>query len=336
MSPNRYYVGLDVGGTGIKASIITQDGQLVQSSHEPTTQDAGPDHGLKLMKLTVERCLEKAGIPLSEVGALGAGVPGIIDLKKGMILNAVNLRGWKDVAVREYLEKTFGLPVAFLNDANAAALGEAWMGAGKGSESMVLLTLGTGIGGGIIYQGRVIEGKHGLAGEIGHTRIEMRRPRPCSCGQFGCLEAYAGASSVLKRAYEALAEDFNQISNLHSKADAKTLSCKDVFDAASDGDPLADRLVEETALALALGLVNVLHFFDPEKIVLGGGMIGAGEDFLNRVKWFVADQAFPQCASRESICYATLGTDAGILGAAVAARQICQSSFSGYSSTSFS
>lgn len=336
MKKKHFYAGLDVGGTGIKASLITQDGQWIQTWIEPTTQDAGPEKGLALMRTTLEKCLEKAGVSLAEVGAIGAGVPGIIDLKKGMVINAVNLQGWKNIPVREYLENAFDLPVAFLNDANAAALGEAWMGAGKGADSMVLLTLGTGIGGGIVYQGKLIEGRNGLAGEIGHTRIEMLRPRPCSCGQFGCLESYAGAASVLKRTYEALAEDFNKLSDLHSKAEAKTLSCRDVFHAASQGDPIADKLVEETALSLALGLVNVLHFLDPEKIVLGGGMIAAGNDFLERVRWFVADQAFPQCAKPETVVYATLGPDAGILGAAIAARQLVQAGFSGYSATSFS
>ncbi len=322
MDTSQYYLGLDVGGTSMKAGIISADGTLIQTLLQPTNKNAGPQAGLALMEKVINLCIQKAGLNLGSIQAIGAAVPGIIDLKNGVILDAVNLTDWKNVPVRTHLETIFNKPIAFLNDANAAALGEAWLGAGKGAESMAFLTLGTGIGGGLIHQGKIIEGRHGLAGEIGHTRIEMSRPRPCSCGQFGCLEAYAGATSVLKRAYEALAEDFNKISDLHEPAEKKTLSCKDVFDVARNGDPIADRLVEETSSALALGIINILHFFDPEKVVLGGGMIAAGDDFLKRIRWFVKDQAFKECAQGEDICFATLGNDAGILGAAIAARQM--------------
>lgn len=322
MGKTHYYLGLDVGGTAMKAGIISADGSLVHSLSEPTNKDAGPAAGLALMEQVINLCIKKSGIDPDSIKAFGTGVPGIIDLKHGIILDAVNLTDWKNVPVRSHLQKIFNKPVVFLNDANAAAMGEAWLGAGKGAESMAFITLGTGIGGGLVHQGKIIEGKHGLAGEIGHTRIEMSRPRPCSCGQFGCLEAYAGATSVLKRTYEALAEDFNKISDLHEPAEKKTLSCKDVFDAARNGDPIADRLVEETSSALAIGITNILHFFDPEKVVLGGGMIAAGDDFLKRIRWFVKDQSFKECAQGEDICFATLGNDAGILGAAIAARQM--------------
>lgn len=326
MKEEPFYIGLDVGGTGIKAGILDARGKLLHSRIDAALPEAGPEAGLKLITETMRNCLEESEVSLGKVAGIGAAVPGILDLQAGMVLNAVNLKGWQRVPVREHLQKVFGKPTAFLNDANAAALGEAWLGAGQGADSMAFLTLGTGIGGGLVHKGRLIEGKHGLAGEVGHMKVEMIRPRPCSCGQFGCLEAYAGGASVIKRAYEALAEDFNKISDLHGPADAKTLSCKDVFEAAMRGDPLADRLVEETALALAVGIVNLLHLFDPEKVVLGGGMIAAGIDFLNRVRWFVKDQSFPECSQGEAICYATLGNEAGILGAGIAARLLVQES----------
>ncbi len=322
MNTVDYYLGLDVGGTGMKTGILSSTGELIQTHTEPTNKDAGPVAGLALMEKALRTCVEKSALNFDSIKAIGAAVPGIIDLKNGIIIDAVNLADWKNVSVKTKLASIFNKPIAFLNDANAAALGEAWYGAGKDAESMAFLTLGTGIGGGLVHQGKLIEGRHGLAGEIGHMRIEMSRPRPCSCGHFGCLEAYAGATSVLKRAYEALAEDFNKISDLHEPAQNKTLSCKHVFDAAVNGDPLANRLVEQTSSALALGIINILHFFDPEKVVLGGGMIAAGDDFLNRIRWFVKDQAFKQCAQGDSICFATLGNNAGITGAAIAAMQL--------------
>ncbi len=248
-----------------------------------------------------------------------------MDIPAGMILDAVNMKPWKNVPVRRHIQETFALPTAFQNDANAAAYGEFWAGAGRGARSMVLFTLGTGVGGGIIVSGDdggyVVEGEHSHGAEIGHIKIEMTNPRRCGCGRLGCLEAYASATAVVARAREALAADGDG-SSLHAVLrSAKELTSRDVFTAA-DGDELAGRIVEETALYLAIGAMNLMHVIDPELVVFGGGMTAAGDGFLDRIRVHVRRLAFPVPAERTRIVYAQLGGDAGFIGAEACGRRL--------------
>ena len=203
--------------------------------------------------------------------------------------------------VRQHVEAVFKVPVAFQNDANAAACGEYWAGAGRGTRSMGLFTLGTGIGGGIILDGRVVEGQHSHGAELGHLKIELTRPRLCGCGKRGCLEAYASAIAVVKRTREALAEDGGR-SSLHALLQTRPeLTARDVFTAAAAGDALADRIVEETAFYLALGASNLMHTIDPDVVVFAGGMTAAGESFLARIRRHVHEVAFPVPAERTQV-----------------------------------
>ena len=209
----------------------------------------------------------------------------------------------------------FGLPVVVENDANAAAYGEFWVGSGQKHHSIVLLTLGTGLGGGIIIGDLVIEGEHSHGAEVGHMKIEMTSPRQCGCGRWGCLEAYASATAVVKRTIDALA-GYAGPTTLRRLAEAKgeaNLTSEDVFQAEAKGDALADRLVEETAYYLAVGAMNMMHASDPDMIVFGGGMIAAGEPFLKRIKWHIHKLAFPVPAAKTQIRFAQLGSDAGFM-----------------------
>jgi glucokinase len=220
------------------------------------------------------------------------------------------------------METVFRLPTAFQNDANAAAFGEFWVGAGKEANSMVLFTLGTGVGGGIIIGDRVIEGEHSHGAEVGHMKIEMTVPRLCGCGRYGCLEAYASATSVVQRTREALARYTGRSTLSALAASDEALTCRAIFDAAAAGDALADRIVEETAYYLAVGTTTMLHVVDPDMVVFGGGMIAAGEDFIERIRKHVRQIAFPVPAEKAQIRYAKLGSDAGFIGAAACARQL--------------
>jgi glucokinase len=245
-----------------------------------------------------------------------------MDIPAGMILDPPNLHPWKNVPVRDHIHKVFGLPTAFQNDANAAALGEFWCGAGKDVASMALFTLGTGVGGGIVLDGKVLEGRHSHGAELGHMKIEMTRPRQCGCGRWGCLEAYASATAVVKRALEALNETPGP-SALHVLLrNHGELTARDVFQSAAIGDEVATRLVEETAYYLAIGAMNVMHTIDPDMVVFAGGMTAAGERFLERIRHHVRELAFPVPAARTQIRYAQLGTDAGFIGAAGCGRQL--------------
>ena len=227
-----------------------------------------------------------------------------------------------DVPVRQYVQDKFKLPTAFQNDANAAAYGEYWAGAGRGVHSMVLFTLGTGIGAGIIIGDLVVEGEHSHGAELGHMIIEMTNPRLCGCGRRGCLEAYASATAVVKRTMEALAQDKGK-SSLHALAKSgKEITSKEIFDAAAAGDALADKIVEDTAYYLAVGATNAMHSIDPDMVVYTGGMIAAGESFLERIRRHVKRLALQIPAEKTQIRYSQLGGDAGFIGAAACGRQL--------------
>lgn len=320
MSTGPFYVGLDVGGSAFKAGLVDDGGRPLSSVRLPNEPERGQEFGLARMADAVRLAVRQAGLDLAQVRALGVGVPGTLDIPAGVILEPANLKPWRNVPVRRSLEEAFGLPVGFQNDTNAAALGEHWVGAGRGCRDLVVITLGTGIGGGVILGSRLIDGAHSHAGEIGHMRIELTAPRPCGCGRWGCLEAYASATAVVKRAYERLAEDLSRASSLHAVAQAHTLTAPDVFAAAAEGDFLADQLVEETAYYLGVGVTNVLHLLNPEAVVLGGGMIAAGDGFLDKIRGYVRELAFPVPAERTRLCYAELGSDAGVIGAAACGR----------------
>jgi glucokinase len=323
MSQPPFFVGLDVGGSSMKAGVVDDAGRpLSPSVSLPTEAERGQDFGLERMCETIGAAVERAGLRLDEVTAVGVATPGTMDLAAGIILDPPNLKPWQNVPVREFVQQRFRLPTAFQNDANAAAYGEYWAGAGREVRSMGLFTLGTGIGGGIILGDTVVEGEHSHGAELGHMKIEMTNPRLCGCGRRGCLEAYASATAVVKRTVEAL-ERYSGPTRLRPLAANKGtegLTSEDVFKAAGEGDALAEQLVEETAYYLAVGAANLMHCIDPEMIVFAGGMIAAGAAFLERIRWHVNRVAFPVPAARTQVRYAQLGTDAGFVGAAGCAR----------------
>ncbi|HEV3118065.1 MAG TPA: ROK family protein [Gemmataceae bacterium] len=319
------FVGLDVGGTTMKAGVVNDDGEPFSSVSLPTEAYKGQEPGLERMCETIRLAVAKAGLREPDIAAIGVATPGTMDIPAGMILDPPNLSPWKNVPVRQHIQSMFKVPTAFQNDANAAAYGEYWIGAGKGSHSMVLFTLGTGVGGGIVIGDRVLEGEHSHGAELGHTKIEMTRPRQCGCGRWGCLEAYASATAVVKRTLDALNEDGGR-SALH--AVMKTygeITAKDIFDAAP-GDALAAKIVEDTAYYLAVGAMNMMHTIDPDIVVFAGGMIAAGDSFLERIRHHVRELAFPVPAQKTQIRYALLGADAGFIGAAACGRQLYRKS----------
>ncbi len=321
MSKGPYYVGVDVGGQSIKGGVVDDAGGILSSVSVPTEADLGQDHGLEQMAATVRLAVQEAGLGPDAITAIGVATPGTMDIPAGVMLEPPNLRPWKNVPVRKYIHETFKRPTSFQNDANAAAYGEFWAGVGRDASSLVLFTLGTGIGCGIILNDFILEGEHSHGAEVGHTIVEMSNPRACTCGGMGHLEAYASATAVVKRTFEALAQDGGR-SSLHAmvKQSDVEINAHDIFDAAEEGDALAQRIVEETAYYLAVGAVNMMHTINPNLVVFAGGMIAAGEPFLQRIRHHVKRLAFPVPAERTQIVYAKLGTEAGIVGAAGCAR----------------
>jgi glucokinase len=314
------FLGIDLGGTNIKSGVVDDDGHPLSSVSTPTKAESGPEVGLANLVKAGRAAVAESGVDWSEIAAVGLGSPGTMDIAAGMLLNPPNLPGWDNFPIRQRLEAAIGKPTVFQNDANAAAYGEYWAGAGRGVTSMVLFTLGTGIGCGIVENGRIIEGRHSHGAECGHIIIQMEGGREHPPGYFGRLEAYASATALVKRAIEALDRDRSLPTVLRKLLAENHLSSQTIDQAADAGDPLAKRLMRETARYLAVGAVNLMHTIDPDLILFAGGMIAAGEKFLNDIRADIKEMAFPIPAARTRIEFAQLGGDAGFIGAAGCAR----------------
>jgi glucokinase len=323
MVGQRYFVGLDVGGTTMKAGVVDDAGRAIARPSVMDTQpERGQEAGLETMCETIRRAVYEAHLKLDDVTAIGVATPGLMDIRAGLILDPPNLKPWKNVPVRDHIRKAFGKPTAFQNDANAAAYGEAWVGSGQNTRSMVLFTLGTGVGGGIIIDDMIVEGEHSHGGELGHLRIDMPHcGRICGCGARGCLEAYASATNVVRRAREGMAA-FRGPTTLRKyyTANDEDFRAKDVFEAAVAGDALAQQVVDDTAYYLALGACAVMASVDPEMIVFGGGMATSGEWFREKIESYVKAYGLPFPTRTVKIRFARLGSDAGFIGAAGCAR----------------
>jgi glucokinase len=323
MAARLIYVGLDVGGTTMKAAAVDDTGSPLSG---PVVMDTNPERGqeagLETMCETIRRAVSAGGVTLADVTAIGVATPGLMDIKAGLILDPPNLKPWKNVPVREHIKQTFGKPTVFQNDANAAAYGEFWVGSGQSATSMVLFTLGTGVGGGIILGDVIVEGEHSHGGELGHMRIDMPdRGRICGCGARGCLEAYASATNVVKRAREEMASwrGATELRKYYTANDDE-FTAKEVFSLAEAGDACALKVVDDTAYYLALGACAVIATVDPEMIVFGGGMVKAGEWFRSKIDTYVRQYGLPFPTKTVKVAFASLGSDAGFIGAAGCAR----------------
>lgn len=327
MADQAYYVGLDVGGTTMKAAVVDDFGKpLSKPVVMDTKPERGQEAGLETMCETIRRAVAAAALSFEQVTAIGVVTPGLMDIREGLILDPPNLKPWKNVPVRDHIKKAFQKPTAFQNDANAAAYGEYWVGSGKGTQSMVLFTLGTGVGGGIIIDDQIIEGRYSHGGELGHMRIESPiHGRLCNCGARGCLEAYGSATHIMKRAREELAV-WRKASILkdYYTANDSVFTTKVLFDAAQAGDELATKIVDDTAYYLALGANAVTAVVDPQTIVFGGGVILTGDWFRDKIREQVIRFGLPYPSKQVTIAFASLGSDAGFIGAAGCARVLVQ------------
>ncbi len=316
--PATSFAGIDVGGTNVKLGVVDPAGKVIASASFPTRQERGPEYAFEEARKALDGLCGQQGI---ELAACGLGTPGSMDIPRGLILEPSNLPGWRHYPVRDRLAEVLGLPVTYSNDANAAAYGEYWCGAGREARSLVFFTLGTGVGGGIIVGDVAIEGAHSLAAELGHVTVDSSATaRRCSCGQRGHLEAYASATALVERCREQLAAS-SRNSSLRL-ADSRELTARAISDAAAKGDELARELVLETADWLAPGIALTAHVIDPELYMLGGAMNFGGEktalgcEFLERVRQKAAALVFPEIARQLRIGFATLGADSGWIGAA--------------------
>ncbi|MBO0959507.1 ROK family glucokinase [Neobacillus sp. MM2021_6] len=312
----QWIAGVDLGGTTTKIAFITFDGEITHKWEIPTDNSNEGQNITRNIANALSEKLAELAVTNDKLAGIGMGAPGPMDYERGVILNAVNL-GWKDnFPLQESLEAATSLPAAIENDANCAALGEMWKGAGNGAKDLVCVTLGTGVGGGVIANGTIVQGINGAAGEIGHITAVPSGGAPCNCGRKGCLETVASATGIVRLAMEELSnhETSGELSTLlevHGK-----ITAKDVFDTARKGDPLARKVLDEVSFHLGFVLGGIANTLNPEKIVLGGGVSKAGAILLDGINENFAKFTFSAVMDSTQLALATLGNDAGVLGAA--------------------
>lgn len=313
-------IAVDLGGTKIAAGIISAGCEILAREYCPTLADDGVEAIIERVVSAVGRLISRQGMDLSQVCCISVAACGAIDSETGVIAFSPNLPGCRDIPLRDILRNRLGVNTMLINDANAAAWGELHLGVGKGVNNLVCLTVGTGIGGAIIIDGRLYTGSSGSAGEIGHMVIEANGVR-CKCGNNGCLEALASGTAIAREAVAHVACGEPSSLNEIVAGRLENITAEKVALAAREGDSLALNIINEAATYLGVGMVNLVNIFNPEMIIVGGGVARMGDLLLNPARMVVRERAFPVAAEAVSIVSSQLGSDAGMLGAAILALQ---------------
>ncbi len=313
-------LAIDIGGTKIIAAIISGEGQVIAREYCLTLAGEGPQPVIERIFSAADRLLGQKGRDSSQLGSIGIAAAGAIDFERGVVTLSPNLPGWCDVPLRDIIEEKYRVNTRLINDASAAALGELRFGAGKGVNNLILLTLGTGIGGGIIIDGGLYCGASGSAGEIGHITIDVNGPR-CRCGNTGCWEMFASGTAVAREAMRRIGQGEQSAITEIAGSQIENITAEKVEVAARRGDSLAREVILQAATYLGVGMVNLVNIFNPEMIIVGGGMSKMGDLLLEPARQIVKERAFPLAVEAVRIVPAQLGDDAGVLGAAVFARQ---------------
>jgi glucokinase len=313
------YIGIDVGGTGIKIGVVDAEARIVAQGETPTKVGRPYQEIIRDMADCMLKTLQESGYGEGDVESIGIGIPGIADAKTGQVIFCTNM-GWKDVPLRSELQKYLNKPVHIDNDATVAGFAESICGVSAGCHSSVFITLGTGVGGGIVIGGRPWSGFHGVGSEIGHIPMDIGG-EPCSCGNYGCLERYCSATAVIRMGRQAAKQHPESLINELCGGDLDALSAKTVFDAAKEGDDVAMKVFNRYVDYLCKAIYMIIAFLDPEMIVLGGGVSKAGSFLVDavqeRIPRYLLFKTLPY--SRGEI--ASLGADAGIIGAAMLGKQ---------------
>lgn len=306
---NNHVLAADVGGTNTRMAVVNENGDILTLLKKSTHCKKGRDEMIKFIVSFAGETIEKSKLPKEEICGMGIGFPGPLNAETGTIFNPPNLNGWDSVPLRDILEKELRVPVAIENDANAAALGEWWRGAGSGTHSLFCITLGTGVGGGIIMDGKVWHGATSIAGEIGHTTV-IRDGIKCTCGNIGCLEAYACSGGILKRVNDALLKERDNDSL------QPLTNLKQVDQMVMQGNEIVLNVIKETGVILGIAIANIANLLNPEMVVLFGGVTNLGENLIEPLKQEVKRRAFKKATESLKIELSQLGDNSGILGAA--------------------
>ncbi len=309
-------IGVDLGGTNLRTALVDHNGEILDK-HKEATRAA--DGWKKIVERLIDNIKRQQGIGMEKgvhVSAVGVGAPGVILVDKGIVVKSPNFPDWNNLPLKAELEKALNVPVFIENDANAAALGEMWRGAGKDSKSMILLTLGTGVGGGIVLGSKIWHGADGMAGEIGHMTL-IPDGRQCTCGNTGCLEMYVSARGIVQSYRDELERQKQPgVSVL------KEITSEKVYQDAREGDAVARRVMKEMGRMLGIGIASLINIFNPEMVVIGGGVKDAWPLFIGATHEEVMKRAFQVPAERTLIVPSSLGDNAGMIGAAAVALEL--------------
>ncbi|KQX67171.1 MULTISPECIES: ROK family glucokinase [unclassified Paenibacillus] len=308
---DQIYIGVDLGGTNIKVGICDEQGKLLHTFEGPTGAENGSDFVIERIAQYVRQIVEESPFEWEQVAGIGAGLAGFMDIPEGFVKFSPNLL-WHNVPAKKMLEEFLGKTVKIDNDANVAALGEAWAGSGAGIPNVVCYTLGTGVGGGIIINGKIYQGSTGMAGELGHMSVVPDiEAIQCGCGQMGCLETVSSATGIVRMANEAVERGEKTSLALHEKIEAKH-----VFDAAKSGDEVSLRIVNRAAYYIGRSMAAMAVIINPKRFILGGGVSKAGEILFQPIRETFKKYTPETASEGVEIVAATLGNDAGIVGAA--------------------
>ena len=312
------YIGIDVGGTSVKAGLVDEGGNILFKHSCPTGVERGYGAVIRDIAQLGLSTVEKSGHSMDEVKAIGIGIPGIMDQRTGIVPFCTNL-SWHDVPIIEEMKQYTDLPVYVDNDATVAGLAESVKGVSAGTKDSLFVTLGTGVGGGVIMNGRVFSGSHGVASEIGHM-VTVAGGLPCTCGKRGCWERYASATALIRAGRVLCAEKPNCPLMKAVDGNIITITAKDVIDLAMEGDEDCTKIFENYIYHLVVGLTNLINVYDPEVIVLGGGVSHCGDFLLNAVRALLPKYVFFKTMPYARVELAKLTNDAGIIGAAMLGR----------------
>lgn len=309
-----YYIGIDLGGTNIAVGIVNEEGRIIAKAETPTLASRPYPELVRDMAGCARKAMEEAGLTDDDIHSIGIGIPGVAN-KEGVVIFCTNL-GWRNVPIRAEIQQYINKPVFIDNDATVAGWAEYQAGVSRGTNSSVFLTLGTGLGSGIVINGKIWAGTHGAGGELGHLVIEVDGV-PCTCGKRGCAERYCSATAIIRMAREACADAPNCAIMRAVDGNMDKINAKVVFDAAKEGDSVAMQVFNRFIKYLTIAINNVISFLDPDMIILGGGVSRAGDFLLDAVKAALPDYIFYPTLGAPELRIASLGNEAGIIGAAL-------------------
>ncbi|WP_250277653.1 ROK family protein [[Clostridium] colinum] len=312
-----YYIGIDLGGTTIKGGILTEDGKIIRTISKPTLPQREDSEIVKSMALVALELIKEEGLNIKDIHNIGIGAPGLIDSKNKVIVASSNIN-FNNTNIEKYMKNHINLPIYLENDANCATIAEFLCGSMKGYKNAIMLTIGTGVGGGIILDSKIVKGSYLGEGELGHTIIDYTGGEYCGCGQKGCLETFCSANAIIKYAKHLL-KDEKESKILHFAESFDDINAKNIFDAYDFGDDIAIKVIERFNTYLAIGIVNFINIFKPDVIAIGGGASARGEKLTKPIEK-IAQKMIYGNGFETKIVPATLGNDAGIIGAGMISK----------------